>query len=80
MRDRFRLLGSLSAMATLVAAAPGLAGCGAEPRVVRVYDGRIVEGRYVSPEAYAAFLRGVLAEESGRPQGGHRRVRCRRPR
>jgi hypothetical protein len=33
--------------------------------VVRVYDGRVVEGRYISPEAYAAFLRGVLAEENG---------------
>jgi len=65
MRHRFRLLGSLSAIAVLVAAAPGLAGCGAEPRVVRVYDGKIVEGRYVSSEAYAAFLRGVLAEENG---------------
>ena len=45
------------------------AGCGAEPRVVRVYDGRIVEGRYVSPEAYAAFLRGALAEEAGDLKG-----------
>ena len=43
--------------------------CGSEPRVVRVYDGRIVEGRYVSPDAYAAFLRGVLAEESGDLKG-----------
>ena len=43
--------------------------CGAAPRVVRVYDGRIVEGRYVSPDAYAAFLRGVLAEESGDLRG-----------
>jgi tetratricopeptide (TPR) repeat protein len=44
----------------------GLAmACGGEPLVVRVYDGKIVEGRYVSPDAYAAFLRGVLAEESG---------------
>jgi hypothetical protein len=46
-----------------------LLACGSEPRVVRVYDGRIVEGRYVSPEAYAAFLRGVLAEESGDLRG-----------
>jgi hypothetical protein len=38
---------------------------GTAPRVVRVYDGHIVEGRFVSPDAYAAFLRGVLAEESG---------------
>jgi hypothetical protein len=42
-----------------------LTGCVLEPRVVRVYDGRIVEGPYVPPEAYAAYLRGVLAEESG---------------
>lgn len=45
------------------------AGCGAEPRVVRVYDGRIVEGRYVSADAYAAFLRGALAEEAGDHRG-----------
>lgn len=45
------------------------AGCAAEPRVVRVYDGRIVEGRYVSPEAYAAFLRGAMAEEAGDLKG-----------
>lgn len=65
MRPGLRRFTSLSAVAALVAATFALAGCGAEPRVVRVYDGRIVEGRYVSPEAYAAFLRGVLAEESG---------------
>jgi hypothetical protein len=40
-------------------------GCGGAPVVVRVYDGRVVEGRYVSPPAYAAFLKGVLAEEDG---------------
>lgn len=49
------------ALAALVA----LEGCGAEPRVTRVYDGKIVEGRYVSPDAYAAFMRGMLFEESG---------------
>lgn len=52
-----------------IAGALGLAslalGCGAESKVVRVYDGRIVEGTYVPPEAYAAYLRGVLAEEAG---------------
>jgi hypothetical protein len=45
------------------------AGCGAEPRVVRVYDGRVVEGRYVSPDAYAAFLRAALVEEAGDLKG-----------
>ena len=46
-----------------------LTGCGAEPRVVRVYDGRVVVGRYISPEAYAAFLRGALAEAGGDLKG-----------
>ena len=45
------------------------AGCGAEPRVVRVYDGKLVEGRFVTPDGYAAFLRGMLAEESGDLKG-----------
>lgn len=43
--------------------------CGASPRVVRVYDGRTVVGAYVPPEAYAAYLRGVLAAESGDLRG-----------
>ena len=42
-----------------------LIGCGAEPRVVRAYDGRLVVERFVPPEAYASFLRGALAEETG---------------
>lgn len=40
-------------------------GCTRSPVVTRVYDGRVVPGRFVPPEAYAAFLRGVLAEEGG---------------
>jgi Tfp pilus assembly protein PilF len=28
-------------------------------------DGRVVEGRFIEPESYAAFLRGALAEEAG---------------
>jgi len=39
--------------------------CVGDPTVVRVYDGRIVEGAYVAPEAYASYLKGVLAEEAG---------------
>lgn len=54
-----------TALAAALAAALGASGCAAEPRVVRVYDGRIVQGRYVPPEAYAAFLRGALAEAAG---------------
>jgi hypothetical protein len=59
------LLGAPLGFVALGALAFVAAGCGAEPRVVRVYDGRIVQGRYVSAEAYAAFLRGALAEASG---------------
>lgn len=53
----------------VLALASAIAGCFAEPRVMRVYDGRIVEGAYVPPEAYAAFLRGAIAEESGDLEG-----------
>lgn len=40
-------------------------GCIGEAKVTRVYDGRIIEGTFVPPEAYAAYLKGVLAEEAG---------------
>jgi Tfp pilus assembly protein PilF len=33
--------------------------------VERAYDGHVVHGRFIVPEAYAAFLRGVAAEASG---------------
>jgi hypothetical protein len=56
---------SLLAIACVTTALAGATGCTGEPRVVRVYDGHIVQGRYVPPEAYAAFLRGALAEASG---------------
>jgi hypothetical protein len=42
-----------------------LAGCVHPTRVERAYDGDVVEGRFVDPEAYAAFLRGAIAEASG---------------
>ena len=42
-----------------------LGGCASEPRVARVVDGRIVLGSYVAPAAYAAFMRGAIAEERG---------------
>ncbi|MDP9035021.1 MAG: hypothetical protein M3O50_09450, partial [Myxococcota bacterium] len=50
---------------TAIAAALGLVACGPTTTVQRVYDGRLVEGRYVQPEVYAAFLRGALAESAG---------------
>ncbi|MDP9148414.1 MAG: hypothetical protein M3O36_00515, partial [Myxococcota bacterium] len=48
-----------------IAAAFALAACGPAATVQRVYEGRLVEGRYVQAEAYAAFLRGTLAEATG---------------
>ncbi|MBX3233463.1 MAG: hypothetical protein KIT84_37830 [Labilithrix sp.] len=33
--------------------------------MARVYNGRVVSGPFVPSEAYAAYLRGVLAEEAG---------------
>lgn len=54
----------LRARAWIAGAALAVAGCAGDPTVVRVYDGRIVEGAFVPSEAYAAYLRGVLAEEA----------------
>jgi hypothetical protein len=39
--------------------------CASLPPVERVYGGRMVSGRYIEPEAYAAFLRGAIAEAVG---------------
>jgi hypothetical protein len=53
--------------AALALLAPASFGC-AHPWVVqRAYGGDLVEGRYVAPEAYAAFLRGAIAEAERRP-------------
>ena len=41
-------------------------GCAGGPLVERAYDGHVVEGRAIEPEAYAAFLTGAMAESSGR--------------
>ncbi len=42
-----------------------LAACAPRPDVTRVMGGRVVEGRFVDPESYSAFLRGALSEEAG---------------
>jgi hypothetical protein len=41
------------------------AGCGGAHDVLRVVDGRVVRGDFVEPEAYAAFLRGAVADDRG---------------
>jgi hypothetical protein len=42
-----------------------LAACAPRADVTRVLDGRVVEGRFIAPESYSAFLRGALLEEAG---------------
>src|SRR5579883_770088 len=45
-------------------------GCVHEQTVERAYDGgRVVEGRFIEAEAYAAFLRGAIAQAAGDAKG-----------
>jgi len=43
-------------------------GCVHPSVVERAYGGDVITGRYVSPEAYAAFLRGAIAEAEHHPE------------
>ena len=52
-----RLLGAALVLSTVA--------CGGYEKVTRVYDGKVVDGTFIPPDAYASYLRGVLAEESG---------------
>jgi Tfp pilus assembly protein PilF len=47
-----------------VALAALMISCANGGAVERAYDGHVIEGRYVRPEAYAAFQRGAMAEAS----------------
>lgn len=42
----------------------GALGC-FRPSVQRSFDGELVEGRFIEPDAYEAYARGVLAERDG---------------
>jgi tetratricopeptide (TPR) repeat protein len=66
---RFSALAALPALAVQAAAVLGLACCVPAPAVERAYGDHSVDGRYVEPSAYAAFLRGALAEASGDAKG-----------
>jgi Tfp pilus assembly protein PilF len=61
---RGRGIGSPGSVGALACAAT-LVGCVAGTGVERVYDGDVVLGRFVSSEAYAAFLRGSIADAEG---------------
>jgi tetratricopeptide (TPR) repeat protein len=67
MRHRRPIVTTAAALcfASFVAASTVITGCSSDPKVVRVYDGHIVEGPFVPSEAYASYLKGVLAEEAG---------------
>jgi hypothetical protein len=45
------------------------AGCVVRPAVDRAYGGSVVRGQFVEPEAYAAFLRGAMAQAAGDLRG-----------
>ncbi len=64
MRDSRRIL---SAAGLLLVGATG--ACAQGPFVERAYHGLVVDGRYIEPEAYAYFLRGVMAEAEGDTKG-----------
>jgi tetratricopeptide (TPR) repeat protein len=53
------------ALAAVVVCTMTVAACAHAPVVDRAYGGRVVHGRYVEPEAYAAFLRGAIAFAGG---------------
>jgi hypothetical protein len=60
-----RVLSAPVTVVSVLAIGAAIAGCALSPAVTRDYGGRIVQGRYIEPEAYAAFLRGAIAEASG---------------
>jgi tetratricopeptide (TPR) repeat protein len=60
-----RLSNSLLQVVVLGALGAGALGCAGEDRVVRVVDGRPVPGVVVPADAYAAYLRGSIADEAG---------------
>ncbi len=68
-------------IAALVTAVAWL-GCGTTQTTQRVIHGRVVEGPYIEPQAYAAFAEGVYLEERGDWAGAtraYRRAQARDP-
>jgi Tfp pilus assembly protein PilF len=56
--------------AALAAAFAALTGaCAHAPAVERAYGVRVIQGRFIEPRAYAAFLRATLAEVNGDTKG-----------
>jgi hypothetical protein len=57
------------AISVVGVAAALVSACAHEPSVARAYAGRVVDGRFIEPQAYAAFLRGAIANASGDTKG-----------
>ncbi|HTV20729.1 MAG TPA: tetratricopeptide repeat protein [Polyangiaceae bacterium] len=69
-------------LAWLCACTLGLLGCGTTQSTQRVFDGHLVVGPYVEPEAYAAFAEGTYLEARGEWEAAasaYRRARTRDP-
>ena len=45
------------------------AGCAGGPAVARVVNGHDIDGRFIGPDAYAAYMEGALLEEQGDLRG-----------
>src|SRR6204780_532804 len=56
-------LGVRCTLIVLCALATG--ACARGPNVQRVFDGTVVEGRYIEAPAYSAFLRASIADAAG---------------
>jgi tetratricopeptide (TPR) repeat protein len=68
-RDILHRLHSRSRSRSGAALAFALVGCAHGPIVERAYGGLVIDGRFIEPEAYAAFLRGAIAQASGDTNG-----------
>ena len=53
----------------LLLCAGALSACVQGPNVQRIYDGALVEGRYIEAPAYSAFLRASIADGAGDASG-----------
>lgn len=69
-------------LAWLRACVFGMLGCASTQTTQRVFDGHLVVGPYIEPEAYAAFAEGVYLEARGEWEAAasaYRRARSRDP-
>ena len=63
---RHGIIASLAALLELFALASLTPGCASSSAVTRSVRGRLVRGRFVTDDAYAAYLRGALLEAQGK--------------